>query len=166
MPRAIFAHAAGRRDLADIACPGRFDLPLRRAKASDTKTRSTFLPAAKQTTVIADKVAALLTEAGLNTILDGIGDGFYAVDRDWRIILFNREAERHFRRPPEDVLGRKLWELFPDAARPALGKLFIEDDGEPRDDPLGNRVGRLPAAAGCPTGCFRSATAWASCSAT
>ena len=60
----------------------------------------------------------------LNTILNGIGDGFYAVDRDWRIILFNREAERHFRRPPEEVLGRKLWEPFPDAAETALGRLF------------------------------------------
>ena len=71
-----------------------------------------------------DKIAALLTEAGLNTILNGIGDGFYAVDRDWRIVLFNREAERHFRRPPEEVLGQKLWDLFPSASETALGKLF------------------------------------------
>ena len=42
------------------------------------------------TSLIADKVAALRTEAGLAAILDGIGEGFYAVDRDWRIILFNR----------------------------------------------------------------------------
>ena len=76
--------------------------------------------------IIAEKVAALLTEAGLETILNGIGDGFYAVDRDWRIILFNREAERHFRRPPEEVLGRKLWELFPNARDTALGKLFTK----------------------------------------
>src|ERR1043165_2368747 len=76
-----------------------------------------------------DKVAALLTEAGLNTILNGIGDGFYAVDRDWRIILFNREAERHFRRPPDEVLGRKLWDLFPSAADTALGRLFIKTMG-------------------------------------
>ena len=73
-----------------------------------------------------DKVAALLTEAGLETILNGIGDGFYAVDRDWCFILFNREAERHFRRPPEEVLGRKLWDLFPGAADTALGRLFIK----------------------------------------
>ena len=52
------------------------------------------------------KVAALRTEAGLATILDGIGEGFYAVDRDWRLLLFNSEAARHFRCKPEDVLGR------------------------------------------------------------
>ena len=113
-----------------------------------------------------DKVAALLTEAGLNTILNGIGDGFYAVDRDWRIILFNAEAERHFRRPQADVLGKKLWELFPDAAETALGQLFIEGPWKAarRSAPRPSRSSS--AAAGSPTGCSRSATAWASCSAT
>ena len=76
--------------------------------------------------LVAGKVAALLTKAGLSTILDGIGDGFYAVDRDWRIILFNREAERHFRHSPEDVLGHKLWDLFPSARETALGTLFTK----------------------------------------
>src|SRR4029077_3829063 len=61
---------------------------------------------------IADKVAALRTEAGLTTILDGIGEGFCAVDRDWRILLFNSEAARHFCCKPEDVIGRVLWEAF------------------------------------------------------
>ena len=42
--------------------------------------------------LIAEKVAALRTEAGLAAILDGIGEGFYAVDRDWRLILFNNDA--------------------------------------------------------------------------
>ncbi len=55
--------------------------------------------------LIAERVAALCNQAGLATILDGIGDGFYAVDRDWRIILFNAEAERHFRRPPDQLHG-------------------------------------------------------------
>jgi len=49
------------------------------------------------------KVAALRTEAGLSAILDGIGEGFYAIDCDWRIILFNSEAARHFHCVPEDV---------------------------------------------------------------
>lgn len=74
---------------------------------------------------IAEEVAALLTEAGLATILDGIGDGFYALDRDWRIILFNRQAERHFGRPAGEMLGHKLWELFPGARDTGLGRLFV-----------------------------------------
>lgn len=73
-----------------------------------------------------EKVAALRTEAGLNTILDGIGDGFYALDRDWRIILFNGEAARHFRSPREEMIGRVLWDAIPGARETALGKLFID----------------------------------------
>lgn len=76
--------------------------------------------------LIAGKVAALRTEAGLGTILDGIGEGFYAVDHDWRIILFNQEAVRHFRCAPDDVLGRVLWEAFPGTRETGLGQLFLK----------------------------------------
>jgi PAS domain S-box-containing protein len=79
-------------------------------------------PASKS--LVADKVAALRTEAGLATILDGIGEGFYAVDRDWRILLFNSEAARHFRCKPEDVIGRVLWEAFPGTRNTGLARLF------------------------------------------
>jgi PAS domain-containing protein len=74
---------------------------------------------------VAEKIAALHTEAGLRTVLDGIGEGFYAVDRDWRLILFNGEAAAHFRCPPESVLGRLLWEAFPGTRDTALGQLFL-----------------------------------------
>jgi len=82
------------------------------------------LPTPELKNLIAEKAAALCTEAGLNTILDGIGDGFYALDCDWRIILFNSEAARHFRRPREEMLGRTLWDALPGSRETALGRLF------------------------------------------
>lgn len=75
---------------------------------------------------VSDRVADLRTEAGLKTILDGIGEGFYALDSDWRIILFNDEASAHFRRPAEELLGVTLWDAFPQAAGSDLGRLFVE----------------------------------------
>ncbi len=66
------------------------------------------------------------TETELATILDGIGEGFYAVDRQWHIRRFNGEAARHFSRPPQEVMGRKLWEVFPGARETPLGQLFLE----------------------------------------
>jgi PAS domain S-box-containing protein len=65
-------------------------------------------------------------EAELATILEGIGEGFYAVDREWRIRRFNGEAERHFARTPQEVLGRTLWEVFPESRATPLGKLFMD----------------------------------------
>ena len=63
--------------------------------------------------------------ADLMTILDGIGEGFYAVDRDWRITLFNNESTRYFGRAAKDVVGRVLWEVFPGARDTALGRQFV-----------------------------------------
>jgi PAS domain S-box-containing protein len=64
-------------------------------------------------------------EAELATILDGIGEGFYAVDKEWRIRRFNSEAARHFGRSPKEVVGRSLWDAFPGARETPLGQLFL-----------------------------------------
>ncbi|MEA2928842.1 MAG: hypothetical protein QOG38_1270 [Hyphomicrobiales bacterium] len=90
------------------------------------KCRGPVLLTPELKSLIAGKVAALRSEAGLATILDGIGEGFYAVDRDWRIVLFNGEAARYFRCAPEDMLGRILWETFPGARATGLGQLFVK----------------------------------------
>jgi PAS domain S-box-containing protein len=66
------------------------------------------------------------SEAELATILEGIGEGFYAVDREWHIRRFNSEAARHFGRSPHEVVGRKLWEVFPGARETPLGQLFVD----------------------------------------
>ena len=66
------------------------------------------------------------SEAELGIILEGIGEGFYAVDRDWRVRRFNSEAARHFGRAPGEALGRNLWELFPGARETELGRLFLQ----------------------------------------
>jgi two-component sensor histidine kinase len=65
-------------------------------------------------------------EQELTAILEGIGEGFYAVDRDWRITRFNSEAARHFRKQPAEMIGRKLWDVFPDAPSTDLGRLFFD----------------------------------------
>ena len=65
-------------------------------------------------------------ETELALILEGIGEGFYAVDRDWRVRRFNSEAARHFGRTPAQVLGRNLWELFAGARETDLGRLFLQ----------------------------------------
>jgi len=55
------------------------------------------------------------------SIVDSISDGFYAVDRDWRLLYINAEAERYFGRPKHELLGEALWSLFPEAAESAIG---------------------------------------------
>lgn len=54
-------------------------------------------------------------EAQIAGILESITDGFCSVDREWRYTYVNREAERLLGRSREDLLGKSMWEVFPDA---------------------------------------------------
>lgn len=52
-------------------------------------------------------------EALLTAALESVSDGFYALDADWRYVLFNRAAEAYFGVRREQVLGQTLWDVFP-----------------------------------------------------
>lgn len=58
----------------------------------------------------------------IETILESITDGFYAMDRDWRLTYVNERAMQVFSEvrgeavAREDVLGNSLWDLWPVAA--------------------------------------------------
>src|SRR5690606_5315483 len=49
-----------------------------------------------------------------NTILESIGDSFFAVDKNWMITYCNKEAERFFGMNRQDIVGRSLWEAYPE----------------------------------------------------
>jgi PAS domain S-box-containing protein len=47
--------------------------------------------------------------------LENIGDAYFAVDRDWRFIYANRKfLEGYGRGPVARLLGRSLWEVYPE----------------------------------------------------
>ncbi|CAN5876043.1 hypothetical protein BH11PSE1_BH11PSE1_27170 [soil metagenome] len=52
-------------------------------------------------------------EARLEAVLESISDGFYALDPDWRYVVFNRAAEEYFGVSRDLVLGKVIWDLFP-----------------------------------------------------
>ena len=52
-------------------------------------------------------------EARLEAVLESVSDAFYALDTDWRFVVFNRAAEAYFGVDRQAVLGRDLWEVFP-----------------------------------------------------
>lgn len=53
------------------------------------------------------------TEARLAAVLESVSDGFYALDREWRYVLFNRAAEAYFGVAADVVLGKVMWDVFP-----------------------------------------------------
>lgn len=57
--------------------------------------------------------AVSLSEARLAAVLEAISDGFYALDSDWRYVIFNRAAEAYFGVSKDLLLGKVIWEVFP-----------------------------------------------------
>lgn len=53
------------------------------------------------------------TQEQLRLTLESIGDGFVALDRDWRYVYVNAVAERQLGMVRADVLGRTIWETWP-----------------------------------------------------
>jgi PAS domain S-box-containing protein len=51
----------------------------------------------------------------LDSVVDSVSNAFYAVDADWRVIVFNRAAEGFLGCSRGEVLGKVIWDAFPAA---------------------------------------------------
>jgi len=50
-----------------------------------------------------------------NNILESIGDAFFAVDKDQTITYWNNVAETTLKQLKENVIGQKIWDVYPGA---------------------------------------------------
>ena len=58
--------------------------------------------------------AVQATDARLAEAIEHIAGAFIILDRTWRFTYVNRNAVRPIDLLPEDVVGRNLWEMFPE----------------------------------------------------
>ena len=82
-------------------------------------------------TVVHDRTRQLLDEEALRqsearcvSALENTTDAFFAVDPGWRLIGVNRQAERLWMRDRGDLLGRNLWEVFPEVVGGPFQRLY------------------------------------------
>ena len=71
-----------------------------------------------------DEEALRQSEARCVCALESTTDAFFAVDPGWRLIRVNQQAERLWMCQRDHVLGRNLWEVFPEAAAGPLHRLY------------------------------------------
>jgi PAS domain S-box-containing protein len=45
-------------------------------------------------------------------ILESFGDAFFAVDKNWIVTYWNKDAEKLFSIPKNNIIGRCLWDIF------------------------------------------------------
>ena len=83
-----------------------------RRQAEETTLRLT-----RETAARAQEVQA---RREIESILESITDAFYALDRESRFTYVNRRAEEILQRPRDELIGRKVWEEFPEA----VGTIF------------------------------------------
>ena len=51
----------------------------------------------------------------VSRILDSITDLFYELDLEWRFVDLNKRVEELFRKSREELIGKVIWEVFPQA---------------------------------------------------
>lgn len=60
----------------------------------------------------APRAASTLISVATDAILESILDGVFTVDKDGRVLSFNRTAERITGIPREDAIGRRCSDVF------------------------------------------------------
>ena len=68
---------------------------------------------ARTLTTTAAEADGTAADLAMDEILDGLAEGFFALDAGWRFVAFNRAAEDIFDLRREDVIGRMFWEVSP-----------------------------------------------------
>ena len=56
------------------------------------------------------------SRALIENVLNNISDGFFIVDRAWSILFWNKSADNLLKRNEKELIGKNLWEEFPDFA--------------------------------------------------
>lgn len=49
----------------------------------------------------------------INNIMEGISDGFYALDLQWKFTFVNNETKKAIGEDNTELLGKNIWEIFP-----------------------------------------------------
>ena len=87
-------------------------------------------------------------------VLASISDALFSLDRDWRFTYLNDRAEDVLERSREAVLGRSLWDEFPDAVGGPFWETYHDAvrTGEPTHlEAFSDRLGRHLAIRAYPT---------------
>ncbi|MBN3896770.1 MAG: PAS domain S-box protein [Nostoc sp. NOS(2021)] len=72
----------------------------------------------------AARVEAEDAKEQVTQILERITDGFLAFDSRWRFTYLNHQGSSTLGRSCEDLLGKNLWEEFPELAATSFGQLY------------------------------------------
>jgi len=81
----------------------------------------------------AEALESHLSSRAFATLLESISDAFFALDADWTFTYVNQQAEAVLERSREDLLGKNVWQEFPEAVDLPFYTHYhrVVDTGEP-----------------------------------
>ena len=71
-----------------------------------------------------DACAGQPAPAHLGDMLDSLSDGFMSIDTSWRFTYLNHTAEQYLQQKRENLLGRDIWQCYPDLADTDYGRVY------------------------------------------
>ena len=99
-----------------VSCIGVHSAVPRRWKLEEVALLRTVVERIWLTVEVTRQERALVREAEATVrVLETITDGFHAVDRAWKFTYVNQQAEKMIFRKGQDLIGKDLWEEFPEA---------------------------------------------------
>ncbi|KQO86648.1 histidine kinase [Methylobacterium sp. Leaf92] len=84
-----------------------------------------FCACTETTAKVKAEEALRASEARASGVLEGMGEGFMLLDRDFRILQMNAEGFRLEERPPGEVLGSSHWEIYPGSEQMPIGQMYL-----------------------------------------
>lgn len=65
-------------------------------------------------------------DISLSEILETMSEAYVRLDAQWRYEYLNSRALRLISKPKDELIGKVLWDVFPDAAETEIGKALIK----------------------------------------
>ena len=122
LPECRFPSANCRRDTAESG--------LTQCQSRPTTMAATLDSQFQQHDHLRPESGSFPPDSAADHILESITDAFYALDHEWRFTYVNAQAERLVARRREDLLGRSVWDEFPEAVGSAFEREYrhaVED---------------------------------------
>lgn len=74
----------------------------------------------------------VVSERNYRVLVERITDAFIALDNEWKYTFINPQAASLIRKRPEEVLGRSVWDIFPEAVGSATYDAMLRALNEQR----------------------------------
>ena len=71
----------------------------------------------KLTSYVKARIVVRIRKRKICEVLESISDAFYAVDGNWKIKLVNYKTEEWWNSKREDIVGKLLWDVYPEAGK-------------------------------------------------